>query len=430
MTKTSAVLKTFGIIAALAVIAGAIFLFSGYAEDFSEPEYKSFTVLESGKRLLDKEYTANPRLRAYTSGGDMTIADVYRNYIDGGMERSAVLDFMYDGLGTELEEIFDGLKKPAVDAATVFSAGKKERFAYTDEQSGSEVDREAFYAALENSLDGESVELTALTREVKASVTKADLIERTKLRGTFVTMYRSSGAGRRANIALAAGSVSGTILESGESFSFNGVVGERTSARGYKEANIIVDGTYVRGVGGGVCQVSTTLYNCALLSGLNVTAWSRHTLASSYVKPSFDAMVSNTTDLCFTNTTAYPIYIEMIAEGGKLTSRIFGEGLEEGTEIKLVSKVLKELKPSSYNVVYDDTMYEDESKVLVSAHKGYISEGYLVTYNNGKLVSSQKLRHDEYRATAGTMVKGTKRRKHDRADKSDQIIDSYNRYFD
>ena len=113
-------------------------------------------------------------------------------------------------------------------------------------------------------------------------------------------------------------------------FSFNYTIGERTERRGYKKAKIIVGGEFVDGVGGGVCQVSTTLYNAVLLAGLKVVECHPHSLPVSYVEPSFDAMVnSGWADLKFINDTHNPVIIRARADGAKLTIQIFGEPMNE-----------------------------------------------------------------------------------------------------
>ena len=134
-------------------------------------------------------------------------------------------------------------------------------------------------------------------------VTKQDLVNLTILRSEFTTYYPYSTPDRKLNIKLCASKINGTTLKSGEEFSFNNKVGKRTEENGFKLAKIIFNGSFIDGIGGGVCQVSTTLYNCALLSGLKITEHHSHSLAVSYIEPSFDAMVSGDyADLNFVKT--------------------------------------------------------------------------------------------------------------------------------
>ena len=124
-----------------------------------------------------------------------------------------------------------------------------------------------------------------------------------ELMGEYSTSYASSSAARKHNIELAASAVNGAVIGVGEEFSFNVTVGVRSRRRGYLPAPVIVSGKYTTGVGGGVCQVSTTLYNAVLRSGLEVVSVSRHSIPVSYVPRSMDAMVSGATDFRFKNNT-------------------------------------------------------------------------------------------------------------------------------
>ena len=142
----------------------------------------------------------------------------------------------------------------------------------------------------------------------------------------FATYYGDSSEGRKHNIALAASAIDGVVLAPEEEFSFNDTVGARTEARGYRAAYVIQDGVFVEGVGGGVCQVSGTLYNCALLADLAVTCARPHSLPVSYLAPSFDAMVSGkSADLAFVNGTSFPVYILCRVQGGEIIVSFYGE---------------------------------------------------------------------------------------------------------
>lgn len=130
--------------------------------------------------------------------------------------------------------------------------------------------------------------------------------------GRYTTKFDSSISGRVDNIDLSAKSIYGVVLGPGDIFSFNRIVGERTKARGYKEANVIVDGDFVNGLGGGICQTSSTLYNVALDAGMEIIERNPHSLPVSYVPEGRDAMVNwGTSDLRFRNNFDYPVLIQM-----------------------------------------------------------------------------------------------------------------------
>lgn len=234
--------------------------------------------------------------------------------------------------------------------------------------------------------------------------------QRQVLRAEFSTDYSKSTLERKHNIALAAKSLNNLFLDVFGEFSFNAAVGARTEKRGYKSAKIIVNGEFVEGVGGGVCQVSTTLYNAAVIAGLKITEAHAHSLAVSYVKPSCDAMVnSGSADLRFINTTHNPVIIKSTADGEKLTFKIYGEPMTGKYQLKSVIK--QEILPE-YTVISDQKgeypdLFSGEKRIINYGKKGYLSEAYLVKTVNGKIVLNTRLRRDKYLAIDGVIIEGT-----------------------
>ncbi|MBO4548887.1 MAG: VanW family protein [Abditibacteriota bacterium] len=143
--------------------------------------------------------------------------------------------------------------------------------------------------------------------------------------GSFTTNYNAGKVARTHNLRTAAGSINGTILMPGETFSYNGIVGPRDTSTGYKTAIIFQDGEEVEGMGGGVCQVSSTLFNAVLLSGLKITARKCHSLKVAYVPLGRDAMVSyGSSDFCFVNDTPDPVAVFASIGGGSLSMQLWG----------------------------------------------------------------------------------------------------------
>lgn len=239
------------------------------------------------------------------------------------------------------------------------------------------------------------------------------------LRAYFSTDYSKSSAERKHNIFLAAKSLNSAFVDAGGEFSFNGAVGQRTEGRGYKRAKIIVNGEFVEGVGGGVCQVSTTLYNAVVRAGLTVTEFHAHSLAVSYVAPSADAMVnSGSADLRFINDTHNPVIIKTRADGNTLTVKIYGEPLKEKYELK--SLVKEEILPH-YTVITDSAgeypdLLQGERRIIKAGKKGLISEGYIVKTVNGKVLSKTRVRRDKYLAVDGVMIEGRAVKSEDRSE--------------
>ena len=214
----------------------------------------------------------------------------------------------------------------------------------------------------------------------------------------FTTYYNANDRGRCENIAIAAELIDGATVQPYGEFSFNKTVGRRTQEAGFRQAKIIVNGEYVLGVGGGVCQVSTTLYNAALKSGLAVTEYHPHSLRVSYVPPSRDAMVSSECDLQLYNPHAFPVCLQVeIFEGG---IRVVFYGKNVGERYEVVSNVLSEIPPPAPIVKWGE-----ETGLLRAPQSGIRSEMYLERYQNNVLVSRKRMRVDEYRPIQGIIVK-------------------------
>jgi vancomycin resistance protein YoaR len=252
--------------------------------------------------------------------------------------------------------------------------------------------------------NGENIVLPLV---VHKATTVKDLKHRTQLRAKFTTHFPNSNAERIHNITLATQSLNGTIVDVGEKFSFNQLVGKRTEQNGYKSAKVIVDGAYVDGVGGGVCQVSTTLYNALLLADILPSAC-QHSLISNYVLAGFDAMVSDAgADLTFVNNTGSPIYIQGVVQNKSVTFSLFG--LPNKFEIQRES--IAEITPfDTLEVVdqakYPHLVYTDQSQVVRGGSNGVRSQSILHYYQNGKLVESKLIRKNNYKKVDKLVARG------------------------
>ena len=230
---------------------------------------------------------------------------------------------------------------------------------------------------------------------------KAEPVTWSKI-ATFSTWFSQKDVGRCENIALASSFLDGVTLQPYGVLSFNQTVGERTAKRGYKQAKIIVNGEYTQGIGGGVCQVSTTLYNAVLLSGLEVLEFHPHSLSVGYVDPSRDAMVSSTSDLKIFNPFETPIRIRMSVKDGGVYATIYAKekNVKNTSTYKLCVCVLTEIPPPERMV-----RQGAEDYVLQYAKNGVESEAYLERYENGSLVSRKRIRKDVYAPVREIIVK-------------------------
>lgn len=227
--------------------------------------------------------------------------------------------------------------------------------------------------------------------------------------GTFSTTYNTSNQNRITNLKLASEKIDGTIILPGETFSYNKVVGERTIAKGYKEAAVYAGGKVVDGIGGGICQLSSTLYNSVLYANLEITSRSNHRFLTSYVTAGRDATVSwGTIDFCFKNTRSYPIKITSEVKNGVVTTSIYGIKEEKEYEVVIESKVT-EVIPYSTKYVKDSTLKEDEEEIVQYGANGAKSETYKIVKYNGIVVSREQISSDIYSPLERIVKKETKK---------------------
>ena len=227
----------------------------------------------------------------------------------------------------------------------------------------------------------------------------------------FSTNFETSSMARKNNIQVALESFDGVTLEDGEILSFNEVTGVRNESAGYKPAKIISGGTFVEGFGGGVCQVSTTLYNACLLAGLEILEVHNHSLPVSYIEPSFDAMVNTgSSDLVIRNNSGSKLIFTTSSKGDICKVKIFGKPNE--FKITRFSEKTKIIPAEKEEVITDPKQAESfgvfagEEKRISYAKDGFSSNGYLNFYDKqGRLVKTQKIRSNTYNPTRGIIVK-------------------------
>lgn len=224
--------------------------------------------------------------------------------------------------------------------------------------------------------------------------------------GTFTTSYSTSGPSRSQNVANGAKLINGTVLYPGDTFSAYEVVSPFTTENGYEMAGSYLNGKVVDSLGGGICQVSTTLYNAVLLSELEVVERSNHSMIVTYVDPSADAAIAGTyKDFKFKNNTDAPIYIEGTTANKQITFTIYGEETRPANRtIKYVSQTLSTTEPGV--VIVADPGQPIGYRIVEGAHRGIQAELYKHVYVNGVEESVTKVNKSTYNASPRTIVVG------------------------
>ncbi len=225
---------------------------------------------------------------------------------------------------------------------------------------------------------------------------------------TYSTTYSSSNYNRSTNISLAARAVNGYVLMPGETFSYNSALGQRTTAKGYKEAGAYSNGEVTTAVGGGICQVSSTLYNAVLLCNLEIVDRRNHTFEPSYVPAGQDATVSwQTPDFKFKNNREYPIRISATAGSGRITFVVYGVKSDNDYEVKIQSSKIGSI-PFTTQYVDNPNMPAGTTKVTQAGSNGCKSQTYKILYKNGKEVSRTLINSDTYKPHNQVIERGTK----------------------
>ncbi len=218
----------------------------------------------------------------------------------------------------------------------------------------------------------------------------------------YSTKFNTSDTNRTDNIKLACNRINNVILLPGEAFSMNKALGPRTLENGYKEAPIIFKNELVQGTGGGVCQVSSTLYNTVLLAGLDVIEREHHSMTLSYISPGRDATITeDSIDFRFVNNLDSPVCLQASVKGNTLNISMLGKKRDDGLIFKLKSEVIKIYSPKPDIVTLDDTLQYGQKITERKAKKGIRVVLYREAYRDNKLQWRQKLTEDYYKPIQG-----------------------------
>lgn len=229
------------------------------------------------------------------------------------------------------------------------------------------------------------------------------------LLSTFTTKYDKTNTNRTTNLQLAINKINGVVLMPDEEFSYNKIVGERTISAGYKEAKIYSNGEVVDGLGGGICQISSTLYNTVLLANLEITERRNHQFVTSYLPAGRDAtVVYGSQDFKFKNNRKYPVKIEASLNSGIAKISLYGVKEENDYTVTFETRTVSAI-PYKTKYINDNTIEEGTEKVQQKGVNGLITETYKVLSLNGVVVSKTLLSKDTYNAMQRVVLKGTKK---------------------
>lgn len=301
----------------------------------------------------------------------------------------------------DIDKIYKEVHKEAKDAYYT-----KEPFAVYPEVEGVDFDLEAARALLAE--DKEEYVIKLIITKPKVTIDQIGTEAFPDQLGTFTTRFDESDVDRSTNLKIACQKINGTVLLAGETFSYNKELGPRTAAAGYKNGKIYSGGEVVDGIGGGICQISSTLYNAVLLSNLEIVERRNHQFVTSYVGAGRDAtVVYGAIDFRFKNTREYPVRILASAKNGIATVSIYGIKEENEYTYKFSTKTVATI-PFSTKYEEDANLTVGTEKVKQKGANGITTETYITKMLNGKVVSTELLSRDTYNAMARIIIKGTK----------------------
>lgn len=350
-------------------------------------KHRFSTTLNEMGCTIDPEKEAN----------GLAYQDFFTHLIGGYKDFKGVRRDIDPTIKCELTKI-DDLKafvtkyKPEIGAARAKFSGGKVQLTY--EQVSNELDEAKVESALIAAAKAEQVGELPFTHAPK-KVPDEELEKITTVMSEFKTTFSAGNISRSANIRLAASRIDGLVLMPGESFSFNDYLGQRTQAKGFKVAGVYVSGRHDVDVGGGICQVSTTLYNAAVRGDVKIATRFPHSLPVPYVPLGQDAAVSfPNPDLKITNEHDFPIALSSTPEKSQLTFRILGAEKPEFT-YKLESQLLSSWSRGE-KIVHDPSLAYGVRKVMDSGGSGRKVRTWKLIYKDGKLVKKVNMGDSTY----------------------------------
>lgn len=360
-------------------------------------------------------YWANPELvtDALLLGRQGTIIDRYKTLKDLEHENKVYPILITCNLQTVSDFLVEQCTRFDTEAKDARLVKDEDGFSVVEGQTGRRLDVETSIDRINDYLTGEwdyepcRIRLDVTEEQPRGNAQELSAVQ--DLLGTCTTSFTSSNASRSANVDNGCRLINGITLYPGDEFSTYEAVSPFTESNGYRMAGSYLNGKVVDSLGGGICQVSTTLYNAVLAAELQVTERHNHSMVVSYVEPSADAAIAESSgkDFRFVNNLEYPIYIEGYTKNKHITINIYGkETREEGYQVRYESEVLEVINPPA------DTIYADAALPLGyidtdSAHIGYKARLWKIVTMDGKEIERSQVNSSSYKMVPRSATVGT-----------------------
>ncbi|EGT4600902.1 hydrolase [Clostridioides difficile] len=334
-----------------------------------------------------------------------------------------VINYDKNKLKAEMEKIAKEIDVDVKDATLDISG---EKVKVIPDSDGLKMDISKSMENFDNQTKKGNYKNELVVKATPAKVKKEQLANIDTNLGTYSTTFKTSQINRSINIRLATDNISNVLLMPGETFSFNKHTGKRSKENGYKSAPVIMEGEMEEDYGGGVCQVSSTLYNSVLYAGLEIVNVKNHTIPSSYVPKGRDATVADSgIDFLFKNNLKHPVYIKNYVSGNQIVCNIYGSA-EDKQNITISTK-LDGVSQTTMKRVNDPTMPKGKEKVDKSGRNAYSVSTYR-TFNdaNGKKIKTEKIANSYYPKKEGIILVGTMEPKPEEKPNTDENKDNQN----
>lgn len=339
-----------------------------------------------------KEYAGGSLIRQYMVKKDLTQAPV-ELAVETAVDPEKVTAFV----DTHSQDILTLPQNASIRR-------KNGAFVITESVSGRAVDTEATVQALNDALAGQqegTIRADAVITEQEPEITSEELASIRDVLGTCTTGFSSSGEARSTNISVGAAKIDGRVLMPGEVLSGYECLQPFTTANGYKTAAAYENGKVVDSIGGGVCQIATTLYGASLEAEVEIVQRQNHSMIVTYVEPSMDAAIAGTyKDIKIKNNYSTPIYVEAYTSGKNLTFTIYGkETRPKGRKVEYISETTDTTSPGEPELIVDETLAPGASIQEQSPHTGLKSRLWKVVTVDGVETERTLLNEDTYNAS-------------------------------
>lgn len=350
--------------------------------------------------------------KAISIGRDSDIFNNAKTKLNLRLGKSIKLnvDASYDK--NKLNEYIKNLSKEInISPIDSYITVENNEFNVSKEKYGISINQEKLFNSINEKIINKDFKNTDIpTESINPKYTYEKLSNINSILGQYETKFNIKNQNRASNIKLAINKINNVVVDSNEEFSFNNIIGKRSIERGFKSAPIIVNGEIQLGMGGGICQVSSTVYNTVLYSGLEIVQAKNHSIPSGYIEKGRDATVSyGNIDLVFKNNYKHPILIKSEVKGDKIVTIIYGN--ESDKKIVDIKTEIVQIIKSNIIEKESDELYEGKTKVESKGRDGYKVKTYRVYKDcDGSIVNEELVNESYYPPKNKVIIKGIKKK--------------------